>query len=564
MPLSNDQYCKVQQLLGSGLSAGQIASRVGCKASHVYNVKAGRIKPPAEKRKDAGETRYSGMDTFVAAVREEYISQGKRKNNLSTCIDTAKHRLIATGNSSSALFASESTIYRHVSRAYKAEKWDLLFDFKKMKQSFQTALPKLHYDYWKLVGFNDWWVIDGRKSDQWVIHPETGHPVQPQGYYIMELKTRSMLHVSWSLDSFDAFEVITILLKLALEFGPPNRGIFCDNGMEQIGRDNVLAMEAFWPQEIIEAYRAQAIPEVTTFFPGATSPVITSAARIPTDFAKAALERSFATIQRRFDAMVAGDAYQGGGRGDGIHRTLTRVPKPSKTWNSWERFTQRMDWFFRATEPSPDGLLPYHAIEMPQALGGLMRTTGLIPTVANAVEVCLTDHSPRVFPAENYFRAAYYALPKLKNKRVTAIGQVTFRHKGDTLSYNCNGLDYTMLHERVDVVIDPNDPTRAGVFVAGRPVFLGVGIDIASRVNSGKVSVGQGREVMSKFRAERVAEVREAADAIKEKPHDVPKDHREVQPIQVIEMKPEKPLLDPEEVDFDEFSPEAQELLRQQ
>lgn len=560
MGLTHEQYKAIISLKSSH-SAHAVANRLGCKVSQVYNVWNGRIKPPAAKRADAGASRYPGMDELVAEVKREYLSQSKRKGNIGTCIDTAKQRLLRVGAVTPAVMASDSTIRRHVQRAYESERWLQLWDYNKHKHSFQSVLPKNRYDYWKLVGFNDFWVIDGRKSDQWVLHPETGKPVQPQGYYVMELKTRSFLHVSWALESYDAFTVISVLLKLALEFGPPNIGILCDNGMEQIGQDNVKAMEAFWPPEIIEAYRMRAIPDMTAFFPGAISPVITSAPRIPTDFGKAALERSFATVQRRFDAMVARDAYQGGGRADGVHRTLTRIPKPDRIWNTWDRFTQRMDWFFRATEPTEDGLLPYHAIEMPEALAGLTKETGLIPTVANAMEVCLTDHTPRAFPPENYFKAAYYALPKLKNKRVTRIGQVTFRHRGETLQFNCSGLDYTRLHTRVDVVVDPHDPTRAGIFEAGAPQMLGVGVDISARVNSGEITVGQGREIMSKFRKERVAEVRDAAKSVKERPHDVPQTQSEVRPIEVIEFKPEQPLIETD-VPYEDFDPEAQELLR--
>jgi lipid-A-disaccharide synthase-like uncharacterized protein len=558
-----EQYAEIMRRRDIGEKPSDIAARVGCSLSTAYNVISGKVKDPSCKRADSGISRIPGMDELIERVKMEYLSQSKRQGMLKVCIDTARSRMMRLGQASPALGASIATIYRHVQRAYDAERWDTLFDYKKMKQNFQTILPRLNYDYWRLVGFNDFWVIDGRKSDQWVVHPETGKPVQPQGFYVMELRTRSFLHVAWSLSSFNAHQVMPILLHTAITFGPPRLGVLCDNGMEQVGQDNILAMESFWEDEIIHAYRAQAVPDFTAFFPGAISPVVTSLPRVPTEFGKAALERSFAEVQRRFDAMLARDGYQGGGRQDVIHRTLTRTPHPSKVWNTFERFTARMDWFFRSTQPTDDGLLPYHCIERPRALQSMTEEVGLVPTVGNAVELCMSSHVRRELPAENYFKLAYYSLAKHAGKRVTAMGQVTYQLKGRTISYHCGMLDYTRINHRVDVVPDPNDPTRAGIFEAGSPRFIGVGIDISTRINSGQITVGQGRDIAAKFRRERVAEVRADADAITEKPHEVPEVLGGVAELKTIQFTAPQPLIAPEAMEFDDLTPEAQELLGQ-
>lgn len=489
-----EQFRSVHTLRSQGVPHAVIAVRTGLPVHTVVNVAHGRVKEPGQRRVDAGTTRHPHAEDLIERCKEMYLQQGRVRGNMSAIIS-----LVADWAFQSGRMVAPATLTRLVYNRAKDEKWEQMWSARKHKQEAQAFLPKLDYDTWSLVGYNDYWVIDGRKSDMWVIGQD-GKPFMPKGFYIMELKTASYFHTSFSRRDFSAREVAHGLLNTALRNGPPRLGILCDNGMEQIGQDNVQMMEAFWPREIIEDYRlGYGIDGFHTIFAGARSPVVTSLPRIPTAFAKARLERSFAFLQSRFDAFVAGTAYQGGGRNDVVHTTLMRSPVRDGSWMTFDEFCGLMTWFL--TAPAEDrraGFIPYNGIERPQQLRSFSTATGMRPTIGNALQHCAADYVPGRIPEDNYWRIARNALQRFDHKRITHVGLIEFQHKGTHYAFACEALTFHMLNEHVDVALDPQDDTRAGIFAGDH--LVGVGIDVSRRMNAGRITIAAAKEVMGELR----------------------------------------------------------------
>lgn len=505
MATNPESYAMVCALKNQGATYRDIERETGLSQASVVNICLGRTKAPGTKRPDAGVSKHADIDIVIERVKDLYFQQGRRKGNLSTCIQYALDEAARL-----AIFIPEPTLRRHVYARAKSEKWEMLWSSRKAKGIVQKYLPKMNYDYWPLVGYNDYWVIDGRKSDMWV---HDGNKIfMPQGFYVMDLRTASYMCVSFSDKAFNARQVILLLLMTALKYGPPKLGILCDNGMEQIGQENIQTMEAFWDDEILQAYReGYGIDGFHTIYNGAISPVVTSLPRIPTEFAKARLERSFLTLQKKFDAPMAGTGYQGGSREDVVHTTLMRSPKQDSTWLSFQEYQKSMTWFLTA---APDdralGILPYSAIQRPFLLKSFAQETGQKPTVGNAVAHCLVSHTPGRIADDNYWKIVYHALKRHDRKRVTRIGQVEFTSGGVFHSYTSPALTYDMVGQRVDVAVDPADATRAGIFYDGR--CIGTAIDISRRVNTGVITVASGREMMGFVRKDAVKQLRDASD----------------------------------------------------
>ncbi len=489
---------RIRLLHAQDMTYKAISERLDVPYQRVINVISGRVKAVPTARSDKGSSRHSNMQLIIGLARDVYFQQGKMTGNISACIDIALNAAMLQHG----VVVPKATAQRHVYAARKRERWDVQFAELKQQHTFQSHLPKLHHDYWNSVGFNDYWVIDGRKTDMWVFDEQTGAKFMPQGFYIMELRTGLYLHVSLSDKAFSAPEVMQMLIETALRHGVPNLGILCDNGAEQIGLDNVQAMEMFWPREIIELYRTgSGIKGFHDIYPNVKSPVVTSLPRIPTEFAKARLERSFRFIQERLDAFIAGHGYQGGGRHDVVHTTLNRSPRIDHTWISFDAFQSFMQWFL-TSDNTHENLLPYSMIERPKMLRGVTLETGLVPTVRNAVDYCLQSYEPQDIPTENYFRLMYHALPKFTGKRVRKIHAVEFQSKGVLHSYVSNDIDYTLLHQLVDVVPDPQDDTRAAIFHNGECIA------IARDVSRSNITIGEKKELLARVRRHAVQQVR--------------------------------------------------------
>jgi len=562
MPISHDQYSSVMRHVAKGLTAPVIAEKTGLSVHTVNNVLYGRVKKPGARRADAGISLIAGMNDLVREVRNEYISQSRRKGNLKSCIDTAKTRMLMEGRACAALTCDLSTVYRHVTHAMKVEKWTELWEQKKMKHLHNKRLPRLHYDYWKLgLRFMDFVVMDGRKADQWRYINDAGtwRMIQPKTFMIMDLLTRSWLYAGAKEKDFASKEVMAIILRVVQEYGRPGLAWLCDNGMEQVATDNILAMEAMWLPEEIQAYRSKAIPEFGRWFPGEISPVVTSFPRIPDAIGKGAIESGFAFIQRRMDAMTAGDAYQGGGREDVIHRTFERTPHPIKSIHTFDAYVNDLAWFFTATEPTERGLLPYACIERPHMLRSFAEDTGLAPTVANIMDHEMQTFLPHSIPPEQYFRVAYYSLNRLEGKRIDRYGQINFQYEKRRRQLWCE-LDYTWYGERVDIVFDPNDDTKAALFHEGR--FLCTALDIAEGMHQGRYTPGSAREAARAARNRQNAIIVEDSAKLKERVHTTPVQEEVVVFDHPIVIQPtEKPLYLTEADYEEELSTDAQRFL---
>jgi len=72
-PDPHSKSSKVRELLKAGMSAAEIAAKVGCTVGLVYNIKStsggGAARRPAPQR-GAAETSATGLDGLLAAVRD--------------------------------------------------------------------------------------------------------------------------------------------------------------------------------------------------------------------------------------------------------------------------------------------------------------------------------------------------------------------------------------------------------------------------------------------------------------------------------------------------------------
>ena len=564
MKLTEIKYDRVVSLLATGyMKHSDIALKVGVPISTVQNISAGRKKRPGRKRDDAGKSKVAGMDTFVKTVKEFYLDQNAPKGNVKHCINMAKNFLVANNKVSPAVFASQATQYAHVREAFDREKWLTLWKARRNQHAFQSNIPKMQgYDYWTLLEYMDFILLDNRQSDQWAArYNDKGRivPVRPHTYSILELKTRDFLHTSFSTSAYTSKQVSMIVLKTVLDNGRPALGIMGDNGLEIVAQDNLLAWEAFWMREEIEQYRlGYGVPRFHNFYPGHLSPIISSMARTPTDFGKAVIERQFREIKERFDAVVSGFAYQGGTRLEVVSPTLNRTPTVHAEKNSWEAFEQRMTWFMEADEPLPSGLIPWRCLERPVALKSFAKETGLRPTIGEAVRHCMTTHTPIGIPPENYFAVLYHTLDKLKGKRIKKPGQVTFQHDRVERTFWCDSIDYTMQDKYVDVVLDPHEPYKVGIFCDGD--FVGVGVDLMSQVNTERISVGAARRVAREFRNAVTKPIRRDAKAVQTHEHTFP-ELDPVNEIKAIQFDEDIPHSDTAGIDYDELDEDEQRLM---
>lgn len=558
MPVSESTYNRVQQLVESGYKAKKVAEMVGISTSQVYNItrKSGGVKHPAKKRADAGRSKYEGREAFIEEVKQEYLSQSRRSQTLKACVDIVRTRFAMAGIRNPFAMAPEATILNHVYKEAKRGCWDTLYVERKHKHNFQSKLMKLRHDYWLQVGFMDYVVIDGRKADQWVARwsNQALKVLMPQTFAVMELRTRDFLHMSISDTSFNAQEVLAILLHTFLStdgYGRPHLGILTDNGLEQIGNDNVMAMELFWPRTELEQYRmGQGIPGFHDIFPGAKSPVVQSIPRIPTEFGKAALENSFWTIQKRMDAFTGGDAFQGGGRQDVVHRTQTRsIDKEYvREHNQVQRYVNALNWFITSDMPTQDGLIPYRLLERPKVFQSFVKETGLRPTIEEAVAYCLQTHSRLDIPEENFTGILWAAGEKLE-KRVNYIGGLEFQRNKETVQLWSDVLTEDLVDQTVTVVFIPGQEHRAGLYMGME--FLGWASDLPKMYHTGMITQGDGRKAAAEVRNGAMRRVHNENKSVKERRHETPQ-VAPAQEVSVIEdYTTERPQIDTSNISED-------------
>lgn len=448
-------------------------------------------------RNDVGIARNTKVDAIVQRAKTFYFQQGA-VHGLSRCIEMAYDEALRNGMIESQGM-SRATIDRHVRRTSATEKWEHLFVNLKHKHDAQQFVPKLHRDNHAMVGFMDWIGMDGRQSDAYVYDSSLGRLIKPYGYYIIELKTGRI--IGWELKSaaFTSYDVIRLLIRTVTQQGVPRIGIICDNGSEQIGKENIQAMEALWDWDYIQACRAGKVPELMTTFRNARSPIVTSLPRIPTFFVKGVVERTFRHIQT-FDALVAPTNFIGVSRDTQVHMSLVRSPQRSITTLSMEEYRRLMAWYLTAdqNDRSAGHLLPMSAEMRDKKYRSFTVETGLAPTLGNVWAHCMQTYEPMQIPAENYGRLYMHSGPHLR-KRVTRHGQVSFQIDRVLRVYTCSTLPVTLINEMVDIVIDHDNPNYA--YIAHRGEYIGTAIDMNAMLREGKMTNAQCAEHMGPLRA---------------------------------------------------------------
>jgi hypothetical protein len=503
MNLDNATYTLIKRLHAQQVPIVDIAEQAGLSYFQTYYVVNGKKKQPGSCRSDKGISRYDCMEDGLEEVKKFYFKQSKRKYGLADCISMAHRQLENSGRP-----INKETFK---SAAYKRaldEGWETLWASRKQIREFQSALPKLHYNMWDLVGFNHLWCVDGRQSDMWVINPATGKMIKPRTFVIWELRTGMPLNVGMQLHDFNHTEVAMLMLQTVLKYGPPLLGILVDNGTEQIGGSNIDLFEAFWPPEIIDMYRSGApIAGFTDIFEHARSPIVKSLAYIPTEFGKAVCERGFRIIKDCVESLVAGTAYQGGSRKELVHTTSKLSPTIDGTWMTSDEYFKLMTWAFTAPqEDIREGITPFLGIEHPIKFESFTAETGMRPTTGNAFQYCWQTYQQGHFPDSRLYDILYHCVPRFEHKRVVDIGRVSFKAKGVWYHFNCKSLGVEHHRKYVDVIIHPNDPTRAGIYYEGK--YLDVARDVCRDMNDKKISVATAQKINGDFRKQKQQDVR--------------------------------------------------------
>ena len=482
----------------SGKTAKQIAVETGLTVSQVYNVWNGRNKLGAP-RKDAGKTKYAITPDLVAQCRIMYLNQSA-ENNLQKVIDTVYDAMIE----SHVAGPSKATLRAHVDRVAKEEAWRRQFIFIKKKQLNQKFVTKSYYDRTEW-GFMHWWIMDGRQSDVKVLFED--RLVYVYGYFIREARTGRVIGVAFSPEAFNARHVMRLVARTANIYGGPIIGFILDNGLEQMGAENVQAMEAMWEPEVIEDYRLHRVTEINELFPNAISPVVNSLARIPTFPMKAAIESMFRHFQSHHDAVVGRNNYIGTGRNDQVHTTLNRTPRIDQTSSTYDEFVSTFTWYLTSTGDRRPGLIPYNDEQRPKAFATFAHDTGLQPTCAAAWDYCAVSFTPRRLTAEQVFRIMIHTEERI-TKRITADCQITFQRDGIRRNFICPQLSFTNTGDTVDLIIDPADDDRALVIYQGS--VIGIAEDIDRKRQKGLWTRGATVQIMSDIRKAKRQELQNA------------------------------------------------------
>ncbi len=503
MCLDPTTYNAVLRMSAQNMSMVDIARELGITYHQVNYVARRGGKQPGQPRRDKGTSKYDCLEEGIESAKIYYFKQSRRFGGLSICIRQAHSDLIRSG-----FDVNIKTFASIVRKRYHADGWDILWASRKMVREFQPALPKLEYDMWELINFNDWWCIDQRQSDMWVFDPESGRMIKPRTFVIWELKTGMPLNVGMQLHDFKSKEVGLLMLETVLKYGAPLLGILTDNGTEQIGGTNLDLFEAFWPPEYIELVRSGVYIEgFSNIFPNARSPIVRSLAYIPTEFGKAVCERGFRTIKDCIESLIAGYSFQGGSRNELVHKTSRSTPKVDDTWFTPTEYYKVMRWAFTATaEDIRESVVPLQGIEQPVKFKSFVKATGMRPTVGNAFQHCWSSYKQGHFPDARLYDVLRHCGTVLKHKRVKDLGRVHFDYDTKSYNFNCKSLDITHYRKYVDVILHPKDSSRAGIFYEGK--YLDSAIDVCARMNKKEIAISAAQEMNGRFREEKKKEVR--------------------------------------------------------
>jgi len=501
-------HIELHRLLAAGLSVKEAAEEMGISVQRAYNIKTGRTKSVSTPRSDAGRSRNGIYETLVPIAKEMYVNQGKRKN-----LQDVIHRVYDDAIRKYADI-SESTLGRYVREAAKRENWDVLWLYRNDKPGLNQILPKNQYDRteWPFMGF---FSMDNRTSDIWVFSESQNKLIRPHQYFIVEVRTQFVLGYACQERAFTRHDVARLCYNTFRKWSPPLYGFILDNGSEQVGGWNIPFLETAFDPEYLAACRIpNAVPELHLRFPEARSPIILSIPRTPQFPGKASNERLYAG-EHRYEARVSADNYAGTGRGDQVCTTSTRSPhRTSNTW-TFREFEQYTHWRFNAAAAERfEGLIPYRAETHPVAFCRFSQETGLPPTVEAAWQHSVEGFAFQVMPEERLLQMFTYTEKYYPNKRVTKINQVNFQHNNIKYSFSHPDLTYLLFGKTVDVILDPNDDTRALLLHDGRVIGIGDDLNRKRQRTAGGITMAESRYLQALNRSAAKASVRSAMQDI--------------------------------------------------
>lgn len=508
MSMTDDNLKKqLSYLTTSGHTVKAASEMLRLSYSRAYNILTGRTKAEKTPRSDAGRSRSGIYEQLLPIAKEMYINQGKQQN-----LQDVIHR-VYDSSLRNGIELTEATLGRHVRAAAESENWGVLWMYRNDKPAFNQILPKNQYDRmeWPFMGFH---LMDNRTADIWVYSEEYGRLIRPYQYFIVEARTLRVLGYAIKQAPFSRLDVSRLRASTIAKWGAPLYAYICDNGSEQISGDSVQAMECVFDMEYRQACRIPyAVPELHSIFPEAISPIITSIPRHPQFSGKGSIERIYAG-EHRYDARIAGNGYSGTGRGDQVSPTHTRSPRLDSTTWTFREYEQYTHWRFNAdADERFHGLIPYMGEHHPEAFRRFSEATGLPPTVGAAWQHASEGFEFAQIPDERILQLFMNTEVHFKDKLVDKINQVKFRHNNVTYCFSEPGLTYRLYRKRVDVVLDPNDDTRALILFEGQPVGIAADLN-RKRLRPDGMTIGESRHWQRLNRNTAKEELRQAISEI--------------------------------------------------
>ena len=520
--LSNAVREQIQYLLDCGKTAQEIKDAIGCTLSQVQAIAAKRTKVnpgenirkgvPAKKIEGIAEVSVEDLKEAITRVKKFYDSVPNKRTLMNAARRACAEAL--SERSANMVYLDLKYLYLKSYERMHSENWQVVKNYTYFKHTDQKALPKMVYDTYNDVGFNDFWVIDDSKGPSWLQSDEKNKIQMPNIVLIIELKTGKPL--GWIIEraNITGLMVRHLIYKTALKYGLP-KGIIGEHNKTFTSFDSLALMESLYTPEQIARYRAGNVEGFSEFFPEATSPYISGLGRIPTRFGKASIESLFRYIQSEFDAILNPHAFQGVSRETLVHFDLTRSPKERESWMSFEEYKRAFEWFLTSHDFSPEGaIFPLCAKERPHMLASFAKQTGLTPTIANAWNYHSRAFTLRAIPDEHYAKLCLLVYPK-HTKKVTRRGMVEITHNGEAHQYYSFKINYLLQGKKIIVVPHNLKPEYAALYTCGEKgedvKFLDWGVDINYQRNKKELTHVEARMKVSEIRKSTQSEIRDAA-----------------------------------------------------
>ncbi|MCZ7556807.1 MAG: hypothetical protein M5R41_10450 [Bacteroidia bacterium] len=556
--ISPELYDRIAAARKEGVKPKDIAVATGVPERIIYLI-PNRMKKPGEPRADKGSTDFSDMPEFLELVKEVYLRQSRRDFAMQICVQIAKDRLISQGKILNAIHASFPTIWRWLKPMEDGMKiqWNARYN----QKEFQANLPKIHgHNHWHDLRQNQFWGMDGRQSDVWCYDEETDELFKPFGYYIIDIKTRAILAAIFSKQAFNAKKVRQVVLFAANLYGLPPGGMFIDNGREQDNIDSRSFYESLHTPEALAEFRTGGNEYTWGFIEPVNSPFHNSMANIPTDFVKPITERVFGVIQRYGDALFSHYGYAGSTRATATGRSLRRSPRKQDAV-PWKTFLGNMCGFIESREIGPDGIRPYHMLEMPEALKEVKKL-GLSPTPHNAIECTRAERVSLPISEECLRAAMYHHYDRFEGKSVNEMGSIQFKHKGEILTYYCNEINFRWpKYEKVDLALDPVDESFAHVYRSSDRKYIGVAECPILRKRRGEITTEQLKSHVRGFRNKKRREVTEANKKVVNRPLNFPTEEIKEYDSQPLRLPIHPVVNDDIEINLNDLPLEYRQIL---